>query len=406
MSMFMIAANAEVLWEGNISTGSWGSQEGVNCVKIGKASFATASAGDKLSVTISEVGAEAKLLYKDGASWDDLVDAPSVEPTAPMTANLILEQSSLDVLKNNGLILQGNNITMTKVELTSSTTFEYKEVWSGSQDITWDGDVAPRVTDLACADLKAGDIIAVTLSSIGAKTDWPKCCFRSVQNDEDLQTLELWDFANDAMPTVKNLVIEDPEKWHYGFYIVGCACTITKIELGFKAASGNSGENVLWEGDPTEVSWGAAGPSVSATKGAKLKAGDIMAITVTSLSDTEEWPKVVCRCQDGWEEIFTVELWDDRDASFPLVKNVILTEQMLPLLAKGFNFGGSGAYIQKVAVTDPTNATPSIIDGENATASVYSISGVCLRSGVNVENALQDLPAGLYIVNGKKVLKK
>lgn len=401
-ALSVFAANAEVLWEGNVSTGSWGSEEGVSCVKIGKASFATASVGDRLEVTISEVGAEAKLLYKDGSSWADLVDAPAVEPTAPTTAKLTLEETSLAVLKANGLILQGNNVTVTQVGLISNTSIEYKEVWTGNQQITWDGEAAPRVTDAACADLKAGDVIAVTLSAIGDKNNWPKCCFRSVKDDSDITTLELWDFASDAMPIVKSVVIEDPEVWAYGFYVVGCDCTITKMELGFKTSTGETGETILWEGDPTLVSWGAAGPEVSANKGGKIKAGDVMAITVSSLDAAEEWPKIVCRCADGWAEIFNVELWNDRDANatFPLVKNVTITEEMLPMLAKGFNFGGSGASITKVALADTQTSISEISAAAAERAGVYSINGVYMG------NSLNGLARGIYVVNGKKVLVK
>lgn len=398
-----LAANAEVLWEGNVETGAWGSSEGVSCVKIGKASFATASEGDKLAVTISEVGAEGKLLYKDGSSWEDLVDAPAVDLTEPMTTKLTLEQTSVDVLKANGLILQGNNITITKVELTSSATFEYTTVWEGNAAITWEGENAPRSTDPILEELKAGDVIAVTVSAIGEKNDWPKCCFRSVK-DEDIVTLELWDFIGEALPTVKSVVVEDPEMWKLGFYVVGCACSITKIEVGIKTGGGVSNETILWEGDPTEMTWGA-GPTVSASKGAKLAAGDVMEITVSSLSATEEWPKVVCRCEDGWDEIFTVELWNDSEATFPLVKSVVITDEMLPLLAKGFNFGGVGAFIEKVAVPKNGSKVAQLVS-ENAPISVYNMAGIRVRANVNSNEALKDLPAGLYIVNGKKVIVK
>lgn len=407
-----MAANAEVLWQGSIATGSWGSQEGVSCLKIGKASFATADAGDKLSVTLSEVGADAKLLYKDGASWAELPDAPAVEPTAAGTFNLTLEKTTVEAMATNGLILQGNNITITKVELSSASKFDFKEVWTGTKEITWDGSTAPRVTDVACADLKAGDVIAVTLSAIGAKDQWPKCCFRAVKDDQDIATLELWDFADETMPVTKNLVIDDPEKWAYGFYIVGGPCTVTKIELGFKAAGGQTDENILWEGDPTAMSWGA-GPTVSATKAAQIKAGDIIAITVSSIADTatEEWPKVICRCEDGWAEIFTLELWDDRTAgtAMPTVKKVKVTEEMLEAIHKGFNFGGSGASIEKVALlsgSTPSGVTEMEISNADTTVCVYSISGVCVRAGVQAAEALLDLPAGIYIVNGKKYMVK
>jgi len=36
---------------------------------------------------------------------------------------------------------------------------------------------------------------------------------------------------------------------------------------------------------------------------------------------------------------------------------------------------------------------------------VYDIQGRLVRSGVDVRNALKDIPQGMYILGGKKVLK-
>lgn len=43
---------------------------------------------------------------------------------------------------------------------------------------------------------------------------------------------------------------------------------------------------------------------------------------------------------------------------------------------------------------------------ENATVSVYSIGGVLLRRNVAAEEAYDGLPAGLYIIGGRKVMVK
>ena len=42
---------------------------------------------------------------------------------------------------------------------------------------------------------------------------------------------------------------------------------------------------------------------------------------------------------------------------------------------------------------------------EESSVDVYSVSGVRVRSGVKVAGALDGLPKGIYIVNGKKILK-
>lgn len=54
--------------------------------------------------------------------------------------------------------------------------------------------------------------------------------------------------------------------------------------------------------------------------------------------------------------------------------------------------------------------TPTGIDGISSVTpentDVYSITGVLLRKGTTAGNALNTLPGGIYIVNGKKVIKK
>jgi hypothetical protein len=52
-------------------------------------------------------------------------------------------------------------------------------------------------------------------------------------------------------------------------------------------------------------------------------------------------------------------------------------------------------------------ATNDIVDIEDGgTVDVYTITGVVIRKGVDLSDALQDLPRGVYIVGGKKCLVK
>lgn len=45
------------------------------------------------------------------------------------------------------------------------------------------------------------------------------------------------------------------------------------------------------------------------------------------------------------------------------------------------------------------------INGNQTSVSVYGLNGVCLRSNVKQSEALKNLPKGVYIVGGKKILK-
>ena len=52
-----------------------------------------------------------------------------------------------------------------------------------------------------------------------------------------------------------------------------------------------------------------------------------------------------------------------------------------------------------------TGITDTALAAEDVRVDVYTISGVLVRSGVKASEALDGLPKGIYIVNGKKILK-
>ena len=56
---------------------------------------------------------------------------------------------------------------------------------------------------------------------------------------------------------------------------------------------------------------------------------------------------------------------------------------------------------------DPTSGINSVInDGAEAAIDVYNLQGVRVRKGVKRNEATQDLPQGIYIINGEKILVK
>lgn len=50
-------------------------------------------------------------------------------------------------------------------------------------------------------------------------------------------------------------------------------------------------------------------------------------------------------------------------------------------------------------VEDVVEDTPELVD-------VYNLQGVMVRKGVQRSEATQDLPQGIYIINGKKIMVK
>lgn len=400
-----MSASADVIWEGTVSTGSWGSEEGVSCIKLANASFATASLDDKLVFTVSEVAAGTeypKFLVKNGGDWSDLVNCEVTVTEAGEYTWAIADEGNLAVLKEKGAIIQGDGVTITKIELSSSTVFEYTKVWEGEGNLDWTfAEGMPQVENPVLVDLKEGDIIAFTLTAIAPADSWPKVCVRDLK-DTDIATLELWNFIGEPFPMVKNLVVDDPAKFKEGFKCVGPAgTTVTKIEVGIKQGSQSvdDGIVVLWEGEPYAINWGG-GPEVSATKGEKVNVGDELILTVTDFG-TADWTKVCLQDLSDYDEIYTFELWTPRadNAALPYEAKVTVDETIKAGLAKGFRMVGDsdGAVVTKLVAKSEKSSVESVISADaDAPVEYFNLQGVRVQ---NPEN-------GLYIMRqGKKVSK-
>ena len=60
-------------------------------------------------------------------------------------------------------------------------------------------------------------------------------------------------------------------------------------------------------------------------------------------------------------------------------------------------------YVKKVG---GETSAPIIFAGDNETVDVYNLYGVCVKKGAEASAPLQNLPAGMYIINNRKVFKR
>lgn len=369
-------------------------------------------AGDVIEVTVAGVKADCEWpkfgFEADGKSnYPEAFEMWTRRDNLPYVAKFIVTEADIELLAG-GFDIKGDGVRLTRAVFVKTVSAELPE----GHTLIYDNENAPTlswstlcsVTAAQVGGIKAGDAFQVTVKSLREGCEWPKFGFESGDHSLYPEAFEMW--GDKTMPYVATYYVTEADAgWLAdGFDIKGDGVQITRVELVARNEAGNQ-EIVLWSGAPTLMTWGE-GPVVAAGSAATIAAGDVLEITISEIVASSQWPKVVCRSENGWEEIFTVELWDDAGAEMPMVKTVSVTDEMLPLLSEGFNFGGEGAYIEKVALVKGQTGVKNVVSGVSGTpfATVYNLNGVCLRRGVDAADATAGLPAGIYIVNGKKMI--
>lgn len=108
-------------------------------------------------------------------------------------------------------------------------------------------------------------------------------------------------------------------------------------------------------------------------------------------------------CNTSWTdmELEYVASEDGKTRTYTLTEEAITTINE----KKEFVINGGGANVLKVYIPSSTSAVKAVeaVDA-NAGVDVYSVSGVKVKSGVSAAEAAQNLPRGLYIIGGKKVI--
>ncbi len=400
-ALAVVAAGAQVIWEGSCVTGAWGSNDDT-CVKLDKGLFATASAGDKMEVTITAAGAEAKLVAKEGGAWNDLAGTEGIDIPAAGVYGIDLEQLTVDEAKAKGVILQGNAITITKVELKTSATVTYTTVWEGTFNASWDRENAPLVSADKCADLKDGDIIRFTVSAFGTADEWPCILLANGKTGLDFTPeikIAAWDAKKAGkLPVELNYAVEDASIFKTdGFKAVVNDLTISKIEFGSKASApvDPSEGTVLWEGQPTMTGWSSE-IAVSSTKMAKVNVGDKVVFTVTAIDAAEEWPKVVMRDKE-YNGLQDVDI--EKTATVPCELSFVFTDAQKTATANGAAFLSVGCSITKIVAKGAgTDGIKDVIGADDAAAPVeyFNLQGV----------RVAEPAAGLYIRRQGKTVTK
>lgn len=171
------APTDNVLWEGSEALGNW-----AGSVQIAADKFANLKDGDVIKVTFDLGESNNQISFKYGAEgWPALTGAEYIDVTASPYSYTIAAGDA-DKVKNNGLIVGGQNLTIKKVELvpgtvtppTPSDEHHWATEWSKDETNHWhactDADCTEK-NDLAAHTFDNGEVTTpATATTAGVKT--------------------------------------------------------------------------------------------------------------------------------------------------------------------------------------------------------------------------------------------
>lgn len=231
-----LCTGAENLFTGNMKTGSWGWEFNKDCVNVSADKFSMTKAGDKIIVEALPDGNDPQVGVQSASEgW------PQLDGTINQTVEsggkpieFTLNATAVTQLKEGGLIVRGNNIAITSVNLVSSTVHQISILWEGNYEVDWGaGEAAISANEISAAEI--GDIIQFSVSSIKDGALYPQLKIWSTKTSPDpIADLPLFTGNTvDKAPVTKSLEITDSniESILAGFYVAGCDATLSRISL-------------------------------------------------------------------------------------------------------------------------------------------------------------------------------
>lgn len=405
MAVAALSAHAVTLWEGSCSFSNWSPIEGDERPVLKSSDFATAVAGDKLVLTISDYGddgwREAQIYGWNGEGTTELI-ASSGGISGLSSYTFTLDEDLLAKLQATDVCIIGTGYTVTKIDL---DTFD-GTIWEGECVCeSWNATPAVNLKGSAFVNAKLGDVLVFTVEVItpGAwaalqvnTSNWTEGPFG--QN-------VLADGQTEVRFTLDETLLESLTT--EGIDITGANFKLYKIQL-VSDDNGNGDDNgddekddtAIWSGSMTT---GAGGWDNTITLGADafggVQAGDTLAITV---SEAAEGAQIAVRSNPGWGDVPSDLPTGDYIPTegpgvyyFPI--NAELAEE---LSTNGVVITSTGAMtITKVQLLPKGVQSGVEAVAAEADAPVYNLQGL------KVADRLQDVTApGLYICNGKKLI--
>lgn len=170
------------------------------------------------------------------------------------------------------------------------------------------------------------------------------------------------------------------------------------------------GEEVLWanESSPALIDWSNIIIRISAEKCRSIRQGDQIAVTVTKINDSG-WPKYWI-CPEGTDRtIFEQDTYPDRGQQMPRTYTHTVSSPQLADMSSGMYIKGENCYVSKVTLQSKSGTGTGVetwTDETEIRSDLYTLQGIAVRRDVTLKEALEGLPAGIYIFNNKKILVK
>ena len=275
----------------------------------------------------------------------------------------------------------------------SAAQAEEKTVWEGSEQISWNPEVAPGSQFETPSGIFAGLAVGNTIRIYTTTTyDEPQYVVTYKKGDG-------WEWT-DLETTVANGVISytvadettATEISERGLILRGQAWTATKITVDAEAPKPAEGEQTVWEGTE-QISWNtevAPGSQYETAAGifAGLAANDVVKAYTTTTYDEPQYV-VTYKKGDGWEWTDLVTTVADGIISFTVADETMAAE----ISERGLIFRGQAWTLTKITVTKAGTTGINLSRQTQDDGVVRNILGQRVTS-----------QRGLVIKNGKKYI--
>ena len=279
---------------------------------------------------------------------------------------------------------------------------EEKTVWEGSEQISWNNEVAPgteyQTPDGTFKGLKKGDVIRVYTTTT---YDDPQYVMTYRKGDTWKWTdLDMTVSAEGVMSyTVADETIAN-EISERNLILRGQAYTITKITVDSEGTTDPQpaeGEKTVWEGSE-QISWNnevAPGTEYQTPDGTfkGLKKGDVIRVYTTTTYDAPQYV-MTYRKGDNWEWTnLEITVSEEGVMSYTVADETIAKE----IVERNLILRGQAYTITKITVTAvSTGISSTVADANKTNGKTYNMGGMEVKGKSG---------KGIYIKDGKKYVK-